>query len=582
MAGKPSSLVDFPPEIISEIFIHCLPWMIPPQRGSYPFQNIRPQTGFDSNNAPLLLIHICHQWRLIVEATPRLWTRLPKTRFPGALGLYEMYIKNSGQAPLWVDLTFDSDAREIADILMSHSHRWERLTLEGRRRGALPNNPVTHKVPAKLPTLKHLQITPTFPIKHDVYKLSTFQAPLLRSVEISSSRVPCLNLPWSQLTHYSGEFSLLQDATAVLSLCTNLEVLHLHDPRQFLHTARPVPSLLHLPRLQDLSLINKSVHFSDHRPLIDCLIVPALEKVCISADNINPVLETLCKCIVRSSPDGTPCLRSVEVQCFQSLDRLGLQELSLVAPCIQELRISRPSSEALFAMGFHPTNPPLFPCLQHLTLIDPLLKGYELVDIIDSRCHPPPDSQTPMSLCHVEVMSTEELAPMIRSGMVQPFHEEFQDVAENFTDDPNFKQMCERLKSILTIREIAPDFSDHQLPSHWGRSISDPLLCFFEFSDSVFTFFENYKVHHPLLLSRHPAVSLLREFLCGNLGSSGPLKARQQEFLNRASALINKWQPIITEYSKKERWIVETVDKSYSLVRKAEESTHKVVYYTSS
>ncbi|KAF8879732.1 hypothetical protein BD779DRAFT_1474205 [Infundibulicybe gibba] len=489
MAGKPSPLVDFPPEIISEIFIHCLPSMIPPQRGSYPFQNIRPQTGFDSNNAPLLLIHICHRWRVIAEATPRLWTRLPKTHSPKALGLYEMYIKNSGQIPLWVHLIFDGGAREVADILMSHSHRWERLTLGPRPLGARPDDLAMRSLPAQLPALKHLQVISVFATKFNVYELSKFQAPLLKSVEISSPRALGLNLPWSQLTHYSGEFSLLQDATAVLSLCTNLEVLHLHDPRQFLHTARPVPSLLHLPRLQDLSLINKSVHFSDHRPLIDCLIVPALEK--------------------------------------------------------------------------------------HLTLIDPLLKGYELVDVIDSRCHPPPDSQTLMSLCHVEVMSTEELTPMIRSGMVQPFHEEFQDVAENFTDDPNFKQMCERLKSILTIHEIAPDFSDHQLPSHWGRSISDPLLCFFEFSDSVFTFFENYKVHHPLLLSRHPAVSLLRELLCGNLGSSGPLKERQQEFLNRASALLDKWQPIIAEYGKKERWIVETVDKAYSLVRKAEESTYK-------
>ncbi|KAF8879725.1 hypothetical protein BD779DRAFT_1125152 [Infundibulicybe gibba] len=286
---------------------------------------------------------------------------------------------------------------------------------------------------------------------------------------------------------------------AFLSLCINLEVLHLHNPRQFACVlSGPMPSPLCLPRLHDLLLVEKRPNF-DYHFLINRLTLPALKTVGISAA-CN--LEALCRCVVRSSPDGVPRLRSVEVEYFQGLGQPldHLQELSLAAPHIQELRIIRPSAEVLLAMEFHPSNPLLFPNLRHLTLVEPFLKGFELIDIINSRCHPPPSSglEPHTRLRRVEVMSVVVVGhtPMIqavrRHGMVQPFHEEFQDVAECFTDDPNFKQMCERLKSILTVREITPDSQNYQLPSHWGKLV-DPLLCFFEFSESVFTFFENYE-----------------------------------------------------------------------------------------
>ncbi|KAF8879722.1 hypothetical protein BD779DRAFT_1551178, partial [Infundibulicybe gibba] len=293
---------------------------------------------------------------------------------------------------------------------------------------------------------------------------------------------------------------------ALLSLCINLEVLHLHNPRKSADaTPGSISSPLCLPHLHDLLLIDKRPDFSLFRTLIDCLNLPVLETVGISIDRD---LEPLRQCVMRSSPDGVTRLRSVEVRCSQGLGQPpGLQELSLAAPQIQELRIIDPSAEVLLAMEFRRTNPLLFPRLQYLTLIDPFLRGFELVDIINSRCHPPPSSDLEpyTRLRHIEVMVTLGRTPMIqgtrRYGMVQPFHEEFQDVAECFTDDPNFNQMCERLKSILIVREpIHSSIERYQLPSHWGRSI-DPLLCFFEFSDSVFTFFENYEVYHPLLLS---------------------------------------------------------------------------------
>ncbi|KAF8879723.1 hypothetical protein BD779DRAFT_1551188 [Infundibulicybe gibba] len=59
MTEKPSLALDLPPEIISDIFVHCLPWIHSVQRGPYR--------------------RVCRRWRLIAEATPTLWTRLPRS-----------------------------------------------------------------------------------------------------------------------------------------------------------------------------------------------------------------------------------------------------------------------------------------------------------------------------------------------------------------------------------------------------------------------------------------------------------------------------------------------------------------------
>ncbi|KII90680.1 hypothetical protein PLICRDRAFT_106792, partial [Plicaturopsis crispa FD-325 SS-3] len=54
-----SPLNRFPPELLSEIFIHCLPSRGP----SLPLHL----------HAPALLTHICSYWRSVAVTMPRLW-----------------------------------------------------------------------------------------------------------------------------------------------------------------------------------------------------------------------------------------------------------------------------------------------------------------------------------------------------------------------------------------------------------------------------------------------------------------------------------------------------------------------------
>lgn len=65
---SPISIQSLSPEILSEIFLHCL--------------TDREITG--SSRPPLLLCHVCSKWRRIALCTPRLWSSLsikPSTRY---------------------------------------------------------------------------------------------------------------------------------------------------------------------------------------------------------------------------------------------------------------------------------------------------------------------------------------------------------------------------------------------------------------------------------------------------------------------------------------------------------------------
>ncbi|KAJ7068769.1 hypothetical protein C8F01DRAFT_963465, partial [Mycena amicta] len=59
-------VLTLPPEILSEIFLHCL--LEPDQ----PVPKLNPERP----RAPLLLLQICRTWRNVAIGTPRLWQRL--------------------------------------------------------------------------------------------------------------------------------------------------------------------------------------------------------------------------------------------------------------------------------------------------------------------------------------------------------------------------------------------------------------------------------------------------------------------------------------------------------------------------
>jgi len=62
---------SIPKQVLSEIFMHCLP------RASYPAEYAQP----DVTIAPMLLCHICSSWRRVALDTPWLWAELSHTSY---------------------------------------------------------------------------------------------------------------------------------------------------------------------------------------------------------------------------------------------------------------------------------------------------------------------------------------------------------------------------------------------------------------------------------------------------------------------------------------------------------------------
>ncbi|KAJ3863212.1 hypothetical protein EV359DRAFT_43570, partial [Lentinula novae-zelandiae] len=69
-----------PVEILADIFLYCLPTIydVPPPRLT--------------DQAPLLLVAVCREWRLIVLNTPRLWSS-PQIRLPPPASMNSMSFK---------------------------------------------------------------------------------------------------------------------------------------------------------------------------------------------------------------------------------------------------------------------------------------------------------------------------------------------------------------------------------------------------------------------------------------------------------------------------------------------------------
>ncbi|KAF8872440.1 hypothetical protein CPB84DRAFT_1799594 [Gymnopilus junonius] len=125
-----------PPEILSKIFIHCLP--------DNNWNEVVEQTPNrpTPSEAPLLLTQICRSWRTIALGTSRLWTTLKiDIRTQGTAAVWHRqriflpsWITRSGRLPLVVSIFILGEIsysllehRLLREILAQSSHRWKEL-----------------------------------------------------------------------------------------------------------------------------------------------------------------------------------------------------------------------------------------------------------------------------------------------------------------------------------------------------------------------------------------------------------------------------------------------------------------------
>ncbi|KAJ7903774.1 hypothetical protein B0H14DRAFT_954458 [Mycena olivaceomarginata] len=258
-----SPILNLPPEIICEIFIHCLP---------------PPRTLPDPRDAPLLLGHVCRRWRSIAYSFTQLWSSvtvsdvlsamlLPPPR-AGLLDMLDAWLIHSGDNLLSVSIVPDAQNPDIPLVLgrspifgtIRHtSHRWRELEIVRRLEDfqVLLNRDAPWNLPHLVKLTLLLANNGRHPSGFPPNLLSNLNdAPALREVHVMGFAPLNLLIPWSQLTTVHAENLLpiecLQTLAATTSLIDGTFSIWIeqffHLPATAPHCSPPSPQLVNPER----------------------------------------------------------------------------------------------------------------------------------------------------------------------------------------------------------------------------------------------------------------------------------------------------------------------------------------------
>ncbi|KAJ7261949.1 hypothetical protein C8J57DRAFT_1134179 [Mycena rebaudengoi] len=244
-------ILTLPPEITSEIFIHCV-------------------RGHNNLRGPLLVATVCKAWRAIALTTPAIWSEFHGPWFGGGGSLANMlqcWLPRAGSRPLTLKAIhlgeFSHEA--ILETIAPYSSQWTSLDLNAGFR------PVVFPVGAihtPLLSLKTLQIqVHQWPIGDPTSITAFVDAPQLREIHLVRMSLSQISLPWIQITHLTLSYQSLPQIFEILQQTPNLEDLTVSlDDRQIVQI-----SPFTLPHLRHVKLSSARI--------LDYLILPALHSL---------------------------------------------------------------------------------------------------------------------------------------------------------------------------------------------------------------------------------------------------------------------------------------------------------------
>ncbi|KII92171.1 hypothetical protein PLICRDRAFT_50598 [Plicaturopsis crispa FD-325 SS-3] len=212
--GLISALRRLPNELLSHIFIDCLPDEI---------EDIHPMV--------LRLGGVCHKWWTVALSTPQLWTSVypGRPRRRGRFFAVNVWIQRSGSLPLSLKYNHRYTPK-LARLIISYISRWELLDVVLRLphfREELAKSGAGAS--GGFPSLRSLSVNLIYETD-PAWDLGP--SPLLRELSyINEASVSSIvNLPWGQLTHLTLRnrtprqcFSILSDATNLVE-CTLIDI----------------------------------------------------------------------------------------------------------------------------------------------------------------------------------------------------------------------------------------------------------------------------------------------------------------------------------------------------------------------
>ncbi|KAJ7706930.1 hypothetical protein B0H17DRAFT_1125734 [Mycena rosella] len=349
-------VLALPPEILAEIFLHCLP----------AEEFVSP----DITSAPILLCGICRHFREIALSTPRLWSslRCDSDVFDMAQGtetklieLIRSWLSRARRTPLSLSLClydpegmWESDsAGAILQIAVDLSPQWRNIDMEL----APILSEVLFPLDGNFPLLEKLAIDgierfPSWSFR-DAAKLRHFSSSVYYPAPHSSMQL----LPWHQITtvcigelEFSIWLAILRDATTIVD--GTFGVQSDDSPAQPIF----VPPLNHL---QSLTIVGFAFSASPTVPMevLDSLTAPALKSLTLDfPHDFTTALDT--SPFLRFATRSTFQLHSLVlsfmatppgiIQCLKAVPSLVLLKIQLMGGVIDVNPIFRRLTESDF------------------------------------------------------------------------------------------------------------------------------------------------------------------------------------------------------------------------------------------
>ena len=299
---------------------------------------------------PWSLSQVCQSWRIIVHATPILWSCLTIVFDTKPIRLEEARLKVILQRSFNVDLRISiclrrrliqNDKRHsLLLVLMAHSERWGYLNLDFT---CVPAETILFLQAVKdhLPRLSqlHLKIGDqlqaiTQPMTIDMFSV----APRLETVVIDNSieRYQVI-VPVQQLTSYVRAFS----CELITSLATLSHLVHLGIMWKL--TTDQLEPRITFPRLKSLVIYFEDLDGNSANGSFDHFVLPCISEIDVRG-RANGFTLPMSSMILRSSPCN---LRTLRIDTFENAH--DLTSLLLLTPQLQNLRICLPLDLDLFA-----------------------------------------------------------------------------------------------------------------------------------------------------------------------------------------------------------------------------------------
>ncbi|KAK7062269.1 F-box domain-containing protein [Favolaschia claudopus] len=341
-------VLALPPEIASEIFVHCLP--------TETFGDV-----VNISQAPLLLTHVCRAWRHIAISLPALWTTFNVTLkdsddLPRLSYIAQIWFKRSKTCPLRLKigglLQYNKTFRSFAKLFQNHSYRIRSLALDT---GGEDLEMMQSRLSDNLDLTSLQKLFVRLSDDYDTTSEGTIEmfasAPKLHEAVIRNVLPSFLILPWQQLTTLTVEMLTITCTLDVLKLTPNLMNCSLsavfddmEDPIQATADQR-----LSWPDLQALILFKTtgSVLPSSAHILFDFITLPALQTLKISetdgfeAQEFDSFLERSC-----------PPLEELVLHLLHNLKTSIILSPSFNTLPLVELELWNPARD--FIVGFFP------------------------------------------------------------------------------------------------------------------------------------------------------------------------------------------------------------------------------------